>query len=110
MAGNRLAQKTGTALAKNDQGRNRNLRNAMQKLHRSTFIDNVLSSMVKEDIPRLYPKYSQEITVHFDSAKLHVAILTRNSMEENHPNYVPQDHWMANSPTLLRWIMPSTEF
>ncbi|GAU90661.1 hypothetical protein RvY_03047 [Ramazzottius varieornatus] len=63
-------------------------------------VDNVLSPMVKNDIPRLYPKNPQDVMVHFDSAKSHVAILTQNWMEENHPNYFPHYHWMANRPDL----------
>ncbi|GAV05131.1 hypothetical protein RvY_15307 [Ramazzottius varieornatus] len=63
-------------------------------------IDNFLSSMVHKDIPRLYPKNPQDIWVHFDRAKSHVAMLTQNWMEEHHPNYIPEDHWMANSPNL----------
>ncbi|GAV00505.1 hypothetical protein RvY_11344 [Ramazzottius varieornatus] len=44
------------------------------------FINNVLSPMV--------------------DAKSQVAILTPNWMEENHPNYIPEYHWMAKSPDL----------
>ncbi|GAU89631.1 hypothetical protein RvY_02161 [Ramazzottius varieornatus] len=64
------------------------------------FVDNVLSPMVKKDIPRLYPKNPQDVMVHFDSAKSHVAIMTQNYMEANHPNYIPHYQWMANSPDL----------
>ncbi|GAU95363.1 hypothetical protein RvY_06993 [Ramazzottius varieornatus] len=52
------------------------------------FIDDVLSKMIKENLPRLHGKNSHKITVHFDSAKSHVDKLTQEWMEENHPNYI----------------------
>ncbi|GAV04995.1 hypothetical protein RvY_15187 [Ramazzottius varieornatus] len=56
--------------------------------------------MIKEDLPRLHGKNPQKITVHFDNAKSHVAKLTQEWMEENHPNYIADHVWMANSPDL----------
>lgn len=64
------------------------------------FIDNVLSKKIEEDLPRLHGKNPQKISVHFDNAKSYVAKLTQEWMEKNHPNYIPDYVWMANSPDL----------
>src|SRR5262249_27464757 len=64
------------------------------------FIDNVLSRMVKEDIPRLYGDRAKNVTLHFDSAPSHTARLTNKWLDENQVKYIPQEHWMANSPDL----------
>ncbi|GAV00077.1 hypothetical protein RvY_10978 [Ramazzottius varieornatus] len=57
------------------------------------FIDDVLSPIMKKNIPRLQPEIQRILR-----AKFQASILTQNWIEEIHPNYISQQHQMANSP------------
>ncbi|GAV06385.1 hypothetical protein RvY_16393 [Ramazzottius varieornatus] len=70
------------------------------KVTAAYFIENFLKRMVKEDLPRLYGNQAKNVSIHFDNAKSHVAILTKRWLNEYHPKYIYEAHWMADSPDL----------
>ncbi|XP_055329967.1 uncharacterized protein LOC129582479 [Paramacrobiotus metropolitanus] len=72
------------------------------KVDAKYFVNEILSKMVNYDIPRLYGAHAKDVILHFDNARSHTAKVTQQWLKSNEVKYVPQEHWMANSPDLSR--------
>ena len=62
------------------------------------FIDQILSKMVQNDLPRLYGNRAKDVVCHMDSAPAHTAKATVTWLEESKVKYILQAHWIANAP------------
>ncbi|GAV04158.1 hypothetical protein RvY_14478-1 [Ramazzottius varieornatus] len=76
--------------------------NGSAKVTAQYFIDEILSKMIHEDIPRLYGNSAKDVIFRMDSAPSHTAKLTIQHLKDHRVKYIPKEIWMANSPDLAR--------
>ncbi|GAV06337.1 hypothetical protein RvY_16347 [Ramazzottius varieornatus] len=74
--------------------------NGSAKVTAQYFIDEILSKMIHEDIPRPYGNSAKDVIFHMDSAPSHTAKLTIQYLNDHRVKYLPKEIWMANSPDL----------
>ena len=68
------------------------------KVTAAVFIEQILSKMVQNDLPKLYGDRSEDVVFHMDSAPSHTAKKTVKWLEDNKLEYIPKDHSMINAP------------
>ncbi|GAV01008.1 hypothetical protein RvY_11786 [Ramazzottius varieornatus] len=74
--------------------------NGSAKVTAQYFVDEILSKVIHEDIPRLYGNSAKDVIFHMDSAPSHTANLTMQHLKDHCVKYIPKEIWMANSPEL----------
>lgn len=70
------------------------------KVNGEYFITEVLTPLVKEDIPRLHPRERRNAVLQFNSAPGHAGKKTVKWLEANNIRYIPKEGWPGNSPDL----------
>jgi hypothetical protein len=70
------------------------------KINSSYYVDNVLTELFAEDIPRLFPGEEKKVVFHHDSAPAHASKFIQDWLKNSGIKFIPKEHWMGNSPDL----------
>lgn len=71
------------------------------KINSQYYIENVLTPIFAEDVPRLFPgTLIQKAVFHHDSAPAHASKATQKFLESQAIKFIPKEDWMGNSPDL----------
>ena len=68
------------------------------KMNGDFFVNEVLTRIVFEDIPRLYGRDAKKVVIHMDSASSHTCKRTTDWLKENKVKYISNLQWLPNSP------------
>ena len=70
------------------------------KINAESYIDTVLEPVLTKNIPRLYGKQKGKVVFHHDNAPAHQANKTQEYLRKSRVKFVPEEHWLGNSPDL----------